>query len=128
MRSILQLIAAAKRPVLYVGGGVIRGRASEELLALAEFIDHLDAVGERGLGLGESRQGGGCLGSLRKGNGHALNIRKPPARAGACAAAARSGQDLGADAAGCVVLGGLLAVPGGECAPAASSGLASGGV
>ncbi|MCD5346772.1 acetolactate synthase large subunit [Agromyces sp. H3Y2-19a] len=31
-----QLIAAARRPVLYVGGGVIRARASEELLALAE--------------------------------------------------------------------------------------------
>ncbi|QAY73695.1 acetolactate synthase large subunit [Agromyces protaetiae] len=31
-----QLIAEAKRPVLYVGGGVIRSRASEELLALAE--------------------------------------------------------------------------------------------
>jgi len=31
-----QLIAEAKRPVLYVGGGIIRARASEELLALAE--------------------------------------------------------------------------------------------
>ncbi|MFC5790416.1 acetolactate synthase large subunit [Agromyces tardus] len=31
-----QLIAEAKRPVLYVGGGIIRSRASEELLALAE--------------------------------------------------------------------------------------------
>lgn len=31
-----QLVAAARRPVLYVGGGVIRARASEELLALAE--------------------------------------------------------------------------------------------
>ncbi|MFF2270977.1 acetolactate synthase large subunit [Agromyces sp. NPDC058136] len=31
-----QLIAEAKRPVLYVGGGVVRGRASEELLTLAE--------------------------------------------------------------------------------------------
>ncbi|UOE45445.1 acetolactate synthase large subunit [Agromyces larvae] len=30
------LIAEAKRPVLYVGGGVVRGRASEELLAFAE--------------------------------------------------------------------------------------------
>ncbi len=39
-------------------------------------------------------------------------------------------QDLGADAAaaGTSVLGGLLAVPGGECAPAASAGLAAGGV
>ncbi|MFE6967585.1 acetolactate synthase large subunit [Agromyces sp. NPDC057679] len=31
-----QLIAEAKRPVLYVGGGVIRARASDELLTLAE--------------------------------------------------------------------------------------------
>ncbi len=31
-----QLFAGAKKPVLYVGGGVIRARASEELLALAE--------------------------------------------------------------------------------------------
>ncbi|HEY9365065.1 MAG TPA: acetolactate synthase large subunit [Agromyces sp.] len=31
-----QMLAEAKRPVLYVGGGVIRASASEELLALAE--------------------------------------------------------------------------------------------
>ena len=31
-----ELLAKAERPVLYVGGGVIRSRASEELLALAE--------------------------------------------------------------------------------------------
>jgi acetolactate synthase-1/2/3 large subunit len=31
-----QLIVEAKKPVLYVGGGIIRSRASEELLALAE--------------------------------------------------------------------------------------------
>ncbi|MFD4420935.1 acetolactate synthase large subunit [Agromyces sp. NPDC058484] len=31
-----QLLAEAKRPVLYVGGGVIRSQASEELLSLAE--------------------------------------------------------------------------------------------
>jgi acetolactate synthase-1/2/3 large subunit len=31
------MIAEAKRPVLYVGGGVIKARASEELLALAEL-------------------------------------------------------------------------------------------
>ncbi len=32
-----QLLASAKRPVLYVGGGVIRARASEELRALADL-------------------------------------------------------------------------------------------
>ncbi|MFM6975022.1 MAG: thiamine pyrophosphate-dependent enzyme, partial [Agromyces sp.] len=32
------LIAEAKQPVLYVGGGVVRGRASAELLELAELI------------------------------------------------------------------------------------------
>ncbi|HET8778761.1 MAG TPA: acetolactate synthase large subunit [Agromyces sp.] len=31
-----QLLAEAKRPVLYVGGGIIRSGASEELIALAE--------------------------------------------------------------------------------------------
>ncbi|MRG58833.1 acetolactate synthase large subunit [Agromyces sp. CFH 90414] len=36
VQAAAQLIADAKRPVLYVGGGVIRSRASEELLALAE--------------------------------------------------------------------------------------------
>jgi len=33
-----QLIAEAKRPVLYVGGGVVRGRASEELAAFANLV------------------------------------------------------------------------------------------
>ncbi|WP_239455399.1 acetolactate synthase large subunit [Nocardioides gilvus] len=37
IREAARMILAAKRPVLYVGGGVIRSRASRELLALAEF-------------------------------------------------------------------------------------------
>ncbi|HKP06823.1 MAG TPA: acetolactate synthase large subunit [Microbacterium sp.] len=36
IQAAAQLIADAKKPVLYVGGGVIRARASEELRALAE--------------------------------------------------------------------------------------------
>ena len=34
-----QLFAEAKRPVLYVGGGIIRSNASDELLALAELTN-----------------------------------------------------------------------------------------
>ena len=34
-----QMIAEAQKPVLYVGGGIIRSRASEELLKLAELIN-----------------------------------------------------------------------------------------
>jgi len=34
-----QLFAEAKRPVLYVGGGIIRSHASDELLALAELTN-----------------------------------------------------------------------------------------
>lgn len=34
-----QMFAEAKRPVLYVGGGVIRAQASDELLALAELTN-----------------------------------------------------------------------------------------
>ncbi|MCX2930424.1 acetolactate synthase large subunit [Mycobacterium sp. CVI_P3] len=37
IREAAKLIAAARRPVLYVGGGVIRGEATEELLDLAEL-------------------------------------------------------------------------------------------
>ncbi|MDT0308265.1 acetolactate synthase large subunit [Streptomyces sp. DSM 44917] len=37
IREAARLVAEARRPVLYVGGGVIKGRASEELLALAEL-------------------------------------------------------------------------------------------
>ncbi|MFV0259455.1 MAG: thiamine pyrophosphate-dependent enzyme, partial [Acidimicrobiales bacterium] len=37
IREAAKLIAAAKRPVLYVGGGVIRAQASEELARLVEL-------------------------------------------------------------------------------------------
>ncbi|MBB2974695.1 acetolactate synthase-1/2/3 large subunit [Microbacterium endophyticum] len=36
IHAAAQLLASAQKPVLYVGGGVIRARASRELLALAE--------------------------------------------------------------------------------------------
>ena len=38
IQAAAQLLAEAKRPVFYVGGGVIRARASEELLKLAEKV------------------------------------------------------------------------------------------
>ncbi|MGK0721613.1 acetolactate synthase large subunit [Leucobacter sp. W1478] len=38
IQAAAELISTAKRPVLYVGGGVIRARASEELLQLAELV------------------------------------------------------------------------------------------
>ncbi|WP_427018418.1 acetolactate synthase large subunit [Pseudarthrobacter sp. P1] len=37
LREAARLIAAAKKPVLYVGGGVVKAHASKELLALAEL-------------------------------------------------------------------------------------------
>ncbi len=37
IREAAKLITAARKPVLYVGGGVIRGEATEELLDLAEL-------------------------------------------------------------------------------------------
>ncbi|MGN8026084.1 acetolactate synthase large subunit [Microbacterium sp. 22242] len=37
IQAAATLLAEAKKPVLYVGGGVIRGRASAELLAFAEL-------------------------------------------------------------------------------------------
>ncbi|MCV7154273.1 acetolactate synthase large subunit [Mycolicibacterium pyrenivorans] len=37
IREAAKLIAAARKPVLYVGGGVIRGEASDQLLDLAEL-------------------------------------------------------------------------------------------
>jgi acetolactate synthase-1/2/3 large subunit len=36
IQAAAQLIVEAKKPVLYVGGGIVRGKASAELLALAE--------------------------------------------------------------------------------------------
>ncbi|HEY1573464.1 MAG TPA: biosynthetic-type acetolactate synthase large subunit, partial [Pseudonocardiaceae bacterium] len=38
IQAAAQLLAEAKRPILYVGGGVIRSGADKELLALAEAI------------------------------------------------------------------------------------------
>ncbi len=38
IHAAAQMLVEAKRPVLYVGGGVIRARASAELLELAELI------------------------------------------------------------------------------------------
>jgi acetolactate synthase I/II/III large subunit len=38
IQAAAQLLAEAKRPILYVGGGVIRSGASKELLALAEAV------------------------------------------------------------------------------------------
>lgn len=37
IREAAKLIAASRKPVLYVGGGIIRGEASEQLLDLAEL-------------------------------------------------------------------------------------------
>ena len=37
MRAAAELIATARRPVLYVGGGVLKARASAELRRLAEL-------------------------------------------------------------------------------------------
>jgi acetolactate synthase I/II/III large subunit len=39
IREAARLIVASQRPVLYVGGGVIRSAASSELMALAELTD-----------------------------------------------------------------------------------------
>jgi len=38
IREACELIAAAERPVLYVGGGVLKARAAEALLAFAEMV------------------------------------------------------------------------------------------
>ncbi|MBX7450259.1 acetolactate synthase large subunit [Mycolicibacterium sp. 3033] len=37
IREAAKMIAAARKPVLYVGGGIIRGEASEQLMELAEL-------------------------------------------------------------------------------------------
>ncbi len=39
LRAAAQLISAAKRPVIYAGGGILKARAANELLELAELID-----------------------------------------------------------------------------------------
>ena len=39
VREAAKLIAAARKPVLYVGGGVIRGEATDQLLELAELTN-----------------------------------------------------------------------------------------
>ena len=49
VREAARLIVEAKRPVLYVGGGVIKARAHAELLRLAELtgipvVDHADGA------------------------------------------------------------------------------------
>ncbi|GGC98220.1 acetolactate synthase [Tersicoccus solisilvae] len=38
LREAARLIAASSRPVFYVGGGVVKGHASEELRQLAEYL------------------------------------------------------------------------------------------
>jgi acetolactate synthase-1/2/3 large subunit len=38
IQAAAELIAASKKPVFYVGGGIVRGRASAELLALVEKV------------------------------------------------------------------------------------------
>lgn len=39
VRSVLQLLASAERPVILAGGGVLRARTSTDLLRLAELLD-----------------------------------------------------------------------------------------
>ncbi len=43
VREAARLIAGASRPVLYVGGGVLKAGASQELLELAEMTGRLDS-------------------------------------------------------------------------------------
>ncbi len=39
VKEAARLIAAAERPVIYAGGGILRARAAEELAALAELVE-----------------------------------------------------------------------------------------
>ena len=39
IKDAAQLIIAAQRPVIYAGGGILKARAAESLLALAELLD-----------------------------------------------------------------------------------------
>src|SRR5699024_4774645 len=38
IQAAAELIAEAERPVFYIGGGIIRARAAEELLQLVELV------------------------------------------------------------------------------------------
>lgn len=64
IKKVLQALMQAKRPVVYVGGGVITSSASEELLALAEKLNLPVTSSLMGLGAfpGTHRQFIGMLG------------------------------------------------------------------
>lgn len=64
IKKVLQALMQAKRPVVYVGGGVITSSASEELLALAEKLNLPITCSLMGLGAfpGTHRQFIGMLG------------------------------------------------------------------
>lgn len=64
IKKVLQALMQAKRPVMYVGGGVITASASEELLALAEKLNLPVTSSLMGLGAfpGTHRQFIGMLG------------------------------------------------------------------
>lgn len=50
IRNLAQMIQAAKKPLIYAGGGVVRAGAHEELLALAEKINAPVTTTLQGLG------------------------------------------------------------------------------